>query len=316
MERDQQSPDTFDKLVDELEAFKQAALMQPSVNDALDDVYALPDVEPLRALDLAIDCELSVVISLVRAKNLQKFDPVRFRFIESMLDRAAHHPKADVTRLIEGRARRALADYIASFLCCYDRAKKTLEEIIAKDSESSCHFKKIFMDFDFRGLASAVGRRQSYRKQPLAELLQLMSNTTDSNAADDRMLDDNWLIENVPEPLDVSNPLLVRVAPVRSELKAVRAFKASSQKREVDSRVAQAIDESPENAGPLNPQRLMVRSLSTLRELSPAYLSRFVTMIDAMLWLEAAGSATESGEQTKSAVKSKAATGSKLKVRK
>jgi hypothetical protein len=134
-----------------------------------------------------------------------------------------------------------------------------------------------------------------------------MSSTADSDSPDHQILDEDWLIESVAEASGASDPLHVGGTPIRQELKAVRAFKASSQKREVDSRVTQAIEESPENAGPLNPQRLMVRSLSTLRELSPAYLGRFVTMIDAMLWLEAAGPAADSVEHAKPLAKGKAA---------
>jgi hypothetical protein len=42
----------------------------------------------------------------------------------------------------------------------------------------------------------------------------------------------------------------------------------------------------PENAGPLNSQHLVHRSLLLMRELSPEYLERFVGYIDALQWLE------------------------------
>ena len=55
-----------------------------------------------------------------------------------------------------------------------------------------------------------------------------------------------------------------------------------------DKVVNQALAEVPESAGPLNPQRLATRSLETMRDLSPHYLSRFVSYIDTLFWLEQA----------------------------
>lgn len=55
-----------------------------------------------------------------------------------------------------------------------------------------------------------------------------------------------------------------------------------------DQRLAQSLSSLPENAGPLHSHHLVHRSLTTLRELSPAYLERFVAYVDALLWLEQA----------------------------
>jgi hypothetical protein len=53
--------------------------------------------------------------------------------------------------------------------------------------------------------------------------------------------------------------------------------------------VTRAIQDRPENPGPLNGQMLATRSLTELRRLSPEYLYRFVSYIDTMLWLQQAG---------------------------
>ena len=59
-----------------------------------------------------------------------------------------------------------------------------------------------------------------------------------------------------------------------------------------DKVVTQALAEVPEDCGPLNPQRLATRSLETMRDLSPHYLSRFVSYIDTLFWLEQAEKST------------------------
>jgi hypothetical protein len=42
----------------------------------------------------------------------------------------------------------------------------------------------------------------------------------------------------------------------------------------------------PGNAGPLNSESLVYRSLSLMRELSPEYLRQFLGYVDALSWIE------------------------------
>ena len=74
----------------------------------------------------------------------------------------------------------------------------------------------------------------------------------------------------------------------REELKAARRFHSAMVELNADKVVTQALAEVPEACGPLNPQRLATRSLETMRDLSPHYLSRFVSYIDTLFWLEQA----------------------------
>ncbi|MBV7540973.1 DUF2894 domain-containing protein [Acidovorax sp. sic0104] len=75
-----------------------------------------------------------------------------------------------------------------------------------------------------------------------------------------------------------------------SEMKSVRAFSEVWSRISAERQVAQAIDRGPENAGPLNPHRLMLRSLSLMRTLSPDYTRCFLSQMDSLLWLEQANS--------------------------
>lgn len=71
-----------------------------------------------------------------------------------------------------------------------------------------------------------------------------------------------------------------------SEMKSVRQFSEVWSKISAEQQVAQALHKGPENAGPLNSHKLMLRSLSLMRGLSPDYLRRFLSQMDALLWLE------------------------------
>lgn len=71
-----------------------------------------------------------------------------------------------------------------------------------------------------------------------------------------------------------------------SELGSVRRFGEVWAKVSAQQQVDRALDRGPENAGPLNSHRLMLRALSLMRDLSPDYLRRFLSQVDTLLWLE------------------------------
>lgn len=82
-------------------------------------------------------------------------------------------------------------------------------------------------------------------------------------------------------------------APVRSpsgrpEMKSVTRFREGWTRLRAETRVTEALGRKPEHAGPLNSHALLLRSLDLMRGLSPDYLRRFVTHVDALLWLDSA----------------------------
>lgn len=74
-------------------------------------------------------------------------------------------------------------------------------------------------------------------------------------------------------------------APARSR-QALDDMRRTWARLDAERRLAQALAQAPANAGPLNSQQLVLRSLLRMREISPAYLERFVTHVDALMWLE------------------------------
>lgn len=71
-----------------------------------------------------------------------------------------------------------------------------------------------------------------------------------------------------------------------SDMRSVREFSEVWSRISAEQQVAQSIDRGPENAGPLNPHKLMLRTLSLMQDLSPDYLRRFLSQTDSLLWLE------------------------------
>ncbi len=72
------------------------------------------------------------------------------------------------------------------------------------------------------------------------------------------------------------------------ELKAIRNFRDTWSTLSVDKQVRQAIEQAPENAGPLNSHGLVLQSLALMRDISPDYLKRFMSYADSLLWLDQA----------------------------
>ena len=91
---------------------------------------------------------------------------------------------------------------------------------------------------------------------------------------------------NRPAPAGPSNEtgLMVQGAPV--ELKAVSQFRSTWAALSVDRQLHRSLAQAPENPGPLNSHRLVLRALQKLQALSPAYLQRFMAHADALLHLE------------------------------
>jgi len=70
------------------------------------------------------------------------------------------------------------------------------------------------------------------------------------------------------------------------EPQTLQFFQRTWSRLSADRRLAQSRDTLPDNAGPLNSQHLVHRSLTLMRELSPEYLQHFVAYVDALQWLE------------------------------
>ncbi len=74
----------------------------------------------------------------------------------------------------------------------------------------------------------------------------------------------------------------------RVELKSVQRFRNTWSKLSANKQVTHALDQGPKNAGPINSHMLMLRSLTLMRDISPDYLTRFVSYVDTLLCLDQA----------------------------
>jgi len=78
------------------------------------------------------------------------------------------------------------------------------------------------------------------------------------------------------------------------ELKTLGYFRSTWSRLSADRRLTQSLAAVPENAGPLNSHQLVHRALTLMRGLSPEYLHRFMSHVDALLWLDRANASSAS----------------------
>lgn len=75
-------------------------------------------------------------------------------------------------------------------------------------------------------------------------------------------------------------------SPEFPELGMLEDFRRTWSNVLVESQLRQTLTQAPADAGPLNSARLVHRSISLMRELSPGYLQQFLSYIDTLAWME------------------------------
>lgn len=187
----------------------------------------------------------------LRGEGAQRLDPVGFRYLEVLSERV-YAQQGEVRRILEGKLSVALAD------CC-ERLSQGRQAANDEPSDHSNHRLDVAQIARLRG-ATAVPTTDPVS---LGELNRYIQSRTR---------------EGVELDLDGEGEK-------RSEMKSVRHFRQAWSRICAEDQVEQAVEQGPENAGPLNSHMLVLRSLALMRQLSPDYLQRFLSHVDSLLWL-------------------------------
>ena len=70
------------------------------------------------------------------------------------------------------------------------------------------------------------------------------------------------------------------------ELPLLDVYRDIWAKVSANRQLRQSEQQVPDNAGPLNSNNLVHRSLALMRQLSPGYLHQFLSYLDALAWME------------------------------
>ena len=207
-------------------------------------------------------------IAGLRERGAQGFDPVRFRFLETLARRASAQ-EGGTRRVLDRKLVRLLSDYGQRFEAARSEAGALLDRLAGRFPEAAEQARQLHLAGDFSGLRRLWTRLEGpCRRAPLTDLVGHLARQSSGHGAG-RLAQDA-----VVEP------------GATVELKTLAYFRSTWAKLGVDQRLNQSLAKVPENAGPLNSHGLALRSLKLMRDISPHYLHRFMSHLDTLLWLD------------------------------
>ena len=238
-----------------------------------DDAPELPAPQPELPRDPALEA--------LRASGAQRMDPARFRYLEALERRSAAQPGT----ALQQRLAHQLAEAVAAYRVQWDAERAELEQrmpgVLQRHPQAGPAVRRLHAEPDLRALRRLEARldaEQQRRNGPLAELLRQLDGHGEPDAAPAA-----GAAARKPEP-----PVSAPDAAPMADLRTVQRFRDTWGRLRVDEQLARSQQQAPDNPGPLNSHLLVLRTLRSLQDLSPAYLSRFVAQAEALMWLDGA----------------------------
>jgi len=193
------------------------------------------------------ETDVQAQLDALRASGAAARDPVRFAYLEALSRRAATQPET-IRQSLNARIN-AAASELAS-------RPAPIPAEIAETSPAS----------------------------PLADLLAYISGQAHDQPGATQPAADIPTANRKKSPKSKS----ASAAPRQQgpELKSVAIFRNEWSKLSTEQQLTQTLAQAPENAGPMNSQHLVLRSLERMRDIAPDYLQGFMSYIDTLIWLD------------------------------
>ncbi len=235
---------------------------------------------------------LHPTIAALEASGADRFNPVRFRHIKTMASRCLEQDGA-VADIVVKKALAALTLYQSELRRERAEAEALVEQLASQYPDSANQILALLQACDFKAVKRMAARLQ--RPPPTGELISLVHRLNEGARPSAEGLEPGSIGELLRTQENDAVKFFATTARANTlpaqttgELKSTRYFRVVLQQQRVNQLVTRAVAEAPEGAGPLNPQKLAIRSLAAMRDLSPAYLGRFVSYVDTLFWLEKA----------------------------
>ena len=222
------------------------------------DQQEIADVSPASTGDVG------ALIASLRSTGADLFDPVRMHYIEALARRTnAHGGRA--RQVLEDRLAKELAAFKERFAHAQCHARELLDHGTKQYPHAAGTLQELFDTGNFKELRKSIFLLKSEGQRIL--LADLVRDLSQQAAVDTDAR--SWEKDEA-----------------RTELKTIRNFRNTWSKLSVDKQVAQALEQAPKNAGPINSHMLVLRSLALMRDISPDYLNRFMSYAETLLSLD------------------------------
>ncbi len=195
-------------------------------------------------------------------------DPVRFRYLLALVEKAQAQ-RSPVAAVLENKAATALERYL-------DDYKKTCEvsSSVAPGSGNPQRRPGVLAELTAE-VTSGRPRSPCSRYLPLDAQWQQQEQTVLRSVADNPLS-------------NAASITSVATTSERNDSGAMQQLRESLHRGHTQRRIQQIIQEGPANPGPLNPEGLIVRSLTGMQGISASYTHRLVDYLDSLLWLDQA----------------------------
>ena len=212
----------------------------------------------------AQSADFGALIESLRSAGADQFDPVRLHYLQVLATRANGHQNL-VKRLLDAK----LAQALVVFKTRFEQAQGECRDIVAQTAshypQAADNLQRLLLTGDFKAVRRLIDT--------------LKSNANRMTAGDLT----RSIARQSANKVDAHSTVTTRL---RTELHTTQYFRETWSKLNVVKRVTQELDHPPPNAGPINSHRLVLRSLATMRDISPDYLSRFTSYVDTLLCLD------------------------------
>lgn len=197
--------------------------------------------------DMGATDDIPALLDALRTSGAAELDPVRFAYLAALARRAAAQPAA-IRQSLHAKIS-AAADELAS-----------------------------------RPPPPPSGTDPTGAASPLADLLAYIGGQAHAQPEAAQAATDNPAVNRKNRPKTSSAATDRR--PSGPELKSVAYFRDEWSKLSAEQQLTQTLAQAPANAGPMNSQHLVLRSLQVMRDISPDYLQGFMSYIDTLIWLD------------------------------
>ena len=217
------------------------------------------------------------LLAQARAQDLPTRDPVRWRRIDALAQRAAQHSGA-TRQLLDARLQ-ALMDEAAAAAAPATAAPRGSTAGTAPAPDAAAQTPTLSTLLARLQAGGGLGAGADAAAAEGAERAAATSATA---------------------------PLTARASHPPRDLNIVQQHRGAWTQLRAEQRVAQSQTALPDQAGPLNSQLLLHRALTLMRETSPGYLQHLMGQAEALMWLEQALAAPSADAKTASRAKAAA----------
>jgi len=223
-------------------------------------------------------------LDVLKQQGAHEYDPVRFCFIESLAHRASEQ-RDKVRELLEKKAQRTLDDYRLKYSLSpknIDGVKQQTQSILEKKSEQ-----KEKKQVEQENTPQVITALIALRKILTGDAEHIQQAEEQGGSAEARENFNQQLAEQDKQMQQQDNAVSSDLTPLsESLLKSSVMYQKFQHQKRIDHFIDNALNETPENPGPLNPEILAIRLLKQINELSPEYINRYVGYFETLQWLE------------------------------